>query len=303
MAENKKHKKDKDRRNKQSFGEKLFSRLGKNYRTKQKEKKKNERRQTKADKKQHAAKTKNVTVTAPKTATLKDYYTVTDVVHYERQVIRNVNDEKRKHLVTEKLRLCSVRFDFTTMFEDHINQQEAQKLSDKKKMDGINPALIQQHSNRIQRTFSQQERHVRDQLTIGIDKKRQMLVEIVEFISTQKWWDEDILRELIHCVTSNLFRTLPLRSTRKSVKGDEEEEPFLDPEWLHLQLVYELCLRFLISNDIDKKVYGLSLQSRGILPSQWTPRIFAECLFSRHLYTLKMGLSILKYMKFVDFDF
>ena len=89
-----------------------------------------------------------------------------------------------------------------------------------------------------------------------IDKKRQMLVEIVEFISTQKWWDEDILRELIHCVTSNLFRTLPLRSTRKSVKGDEEEEPFLDPEWLHLQLVYELCLRFLISNDIDKKVYG-----------------------------------------------
>lgn len=251
MADNKKHKsKDKDRRNKQSFGEKLFSRLGKKYN--QNRNKKNESKKAKADKKQQA---KTITVTAPKSTVLKEWYTVTDVIQYEKQVIRNVNDEKRKHLVTEKLRLCSVRFDFTTMFEEHMEQQqESQKLSDKKKMDGISPALIHSHSNRMQRTLSMQERHVRDQMTTGIDKKRQMLVEIVEFISTQKWWDEDILRELIHCVTANLFRTLPLRSTRKSVKGDEEEEPFLDPEWLHLQLVYELCLRFLISNDIDKKV-------------------------------------------------
>eukprot|EP01084_Bolivina_argentea_P127098 224853_1 len=102
--------------------------------------------------------------------------------------------------------------------------------------------------------LTEKEIEMRQQLTIGIDKKRQMLVEIVEFISTQKWWDEDILRELISCVTKNLFRTLPLGSKRKFVKGDEEEEPFLDPQWLHLQLVYELCLRFLISNDIDKKI-------------------------------------------------
>lgn len=253
----------KDRKNKQSFGEKIFSKLGRRYQDKQEKKKQN-----KADKNKHGPKkaTKNVTVTAPKSKVLKEFYTVTDVIRYESKVIRNVNDEKRKHLVTEKLRLCSVRFDFTTMFEEHIqSQNEAQKLSDKKKMDGINPALIATHSNRIQRTLSQQERHVRDQITIGIDKKRQMLVEIVEFISTQKWWDEDILRELIHCVTANLFRTLPLRSTRKSVKGDEEEEAFLDPEWLHLQLVYELCLRFLISNDIDKKVMQKYLHGAFVL--------------------------------------
>jgi len=48
-------------------------------------------------------------------------------------------------------------------------------------------------------------------------------------------------------------------------KGDEDEEPFLDPEYLHLQLVYELCLRFLISNDIDKKVMQKHLHGKFVL--------------------------------------
>ena len=88
----------------------------------------------------------------------------------------------------------------------------------------------------------------------GIERKIQMLVEVVEYISNSKWWDEEVLKELIECMNYNLFRTLPNVVPRKSVKGDEEEEPFADPNWRHLQLVYELCLRFLISNEIDKKV-------------------------------------------------
>jgi len=265
MAESKKHKSKNKHKNKQSFTQKLFSKLGQGYNKKQK-KPKHERNETNGSQQIHG---KTITVTSPESTVLKEVYTVQDVVNYQKQMIRNINDEKRKHLVTEKLRLCSVRFDFTTMFEQHMEQQqqlEAQKLSDKKKMDGIDiPKLRQQQSNRIQRTLSQQERHVRDQMTIGIDKKRQMLVEIVEFISTQKWWDEDILKELIHCVASNLFRTLPLRHSKKNIKGDEDEEIFMDPEWLHLQLVYELCLRFLISNDIDKKVMQKHLHGKFVL--------------------------------------
>ena len=192
---------------------------------------------------------------------MKEIYTIDDVINYRSQAIRNVNDDKRKHLVTEKLRLCSVRFDFSAILDDYKSNQNGfnkekngNKKHDKTKMDGIDPHLIQNGLKRSN-TFSKEEMERKQQLTVGIDKKRQMLVEIVEFISTQKWWDEDILKELIACVQANLFRTLPLGSKRKFVKGDEEEEPFLDPQWLHLQLVYELCLRFLISNDIDKKVY------------------------------------------------
>eukprot|EP01083_Nonionella_stella_P220793 789578_1 len=146
---------------------------------------------------------------------------------------------------------------------DHTtsNTNAQQLQSDKRKMDGI----VLSSGMRPSRILSKKEMDRRKELTIGIDKKRQMLVEIVEFISTQKWWDEDILKELIDCVTSNLFRTLPLGSKRKFVKGDEEEEPFLDPQWLHLQLVYELCLRFLISNDIDKKVMQKYLHGSFVL--------------------------------------
>merc|ERR1712228_694153 len=104
-----------------------------------------------------------------------------------------------------------------------------------------------------------------NKLQLALIKKRQMLVEVIELISTSKWWNEHILKELIDCVTANLFRTLPLGSKRKFVKGDEEEEPFLDPQWLHLQLVYELCLRFLISNDIDKKVMQRYLDGKFVL--------------------------------------
>merc|ERR1712218_194913 len=174
----------------------------------------------------------------------------------------SVNDNKRKLLVTEKLRLCSVCFDFSAIEQNNSNQLPINSKMDGIEMDKIN-RQINENTNKKQLTKDEIEH--KKQLTIGIDKKRQMLVEIVEFISTQKWWNEDILNELIKCVRSNLFRTLPLGSKKKFVKGDEEEEPFLDPQWLHLQLVYELCLRFLISNDIDKKVMQKYLHGSFVL--------------------------------------
>ena len=41
----------------------------------------------------------------------------------------------------------------------------------------------------------------------------------------------------------NLFRSLPTRSLpSESGEGDDEEEMFVDPEWPHLFVVYELLL-------------------------------------------------------------
>eukprot|EP01084_Bolivina_argentea_P195522 335389_1 len=261
---------EKKRNKNKSFGEKLFSRFAKKKNKDKKDKDGNKYKKNgktkKYDKKHHSKYDKKpnkiIDVTPAEPKDLKDIYNISDVINYRSQVIRSVNDDKRQTLVTEKLRLCCVCFDFNAIEQNNNNQQPINS-----KMDGIEIDKINQ--NKIENSYKKQltkdEIEHKKQLTIGIDKKRQMLVEIVEFISTQKWWNEDILNELIKCVRSNLFRTLPLGSKKKFVKGDEEEEPFLDPQWLHLQLVYELCLRFLISNDIDKKVMQKYLHGSFVL--------------------------------------
>lgn len=51
-------------------------------------------------------------------------------------------------------------------------------------------------------------------------------------------------------VEKNLFRPLPPPSNPSGSEFDpDEDEPVLEPAWPHLQLVYELFLRFLESKD------------------------------------------------------
>ena len=40
----------------------------------------------------------------------------------------------------------------------------------------------------------------------------------------------------------NLFRSLP-KPVVKATDPEEEEQPFMDPQWTHLVLIYELLLR------------------------------------------------------------
>jgi serine/threonine-protein phosphatase 2A regulatory subunit B' len=53
----------------------------------------------------------------------------------------------------------------------------------------------------------------------------------------------------------NLFRVFPpnYRSGLSGSEGDEDE-PMFDPAWCHLQLVYELLLKFIGSNSLDTKI-------------------------------------------------
>merc|ERR1719426_32011 len=54
-------------------------------------------------------------------------------------------------------------------------------------------------------------------------------------------------------VSANIFRALP--PTRKiGGGGEDEDEPFLERAWPHLQIVYEFFLRFVVSNDVDPKI-------------------------------------------------
>ncbi|GAU20335.1 hypothetical protein TSUD_338160 [Trifolium subterraneum] len=88
--------------------------------------------------------------------------------------------------------------------------------------------------------------------------KRQSLMELVEFIQSGSSKINEICQEeMIKMVSVNIFRCLPPafhENTGQDATDPEEEEPCLEPAWPHLQLVYELLLRYVVSSDTDTKV-------------------------------------------------
>lgn len=88
--------------------------------------------------------------------------------------------------------------------------------------------------------------------------KRQTLLELVDFVaSSNVKFTESIMQEFVKMVSSNLFRELtPQPRDCKIVESYdlEEEEPCMDPAWPHLQIVYELLLRFIASPEADAKI-------------------------------------------------
>lgn len=83
----------------------------------------------------------------------------------------------------------------------------------------------------------------------NIQIKKDILLELHECIGTVnvvKSFQESTLQELVSMVERNIFRPLP-----ESVPDfdPEEDDPILDPAWMHLQLMYFLFLCFI--NIID----------------------------------------------------
>jgi serine/threonine-protein phosphatase 2A regulatory subunit B' len=87
--------------------------------------------------------------------------------------------------------------------------------------------------------------------------KRQNLVELADYIgSASGKFSEASMQEITRMVSANLFRTLSTPPRENKVDGFDvdEEEPVMDPAWLHLQIVYELFLRFIQSPETDAKL-------------------------------------------------
>ncbi|KAI4378713.1 hypothetical protein MLD38_016153 [Melastoma candidum] len=105
----------------------------------------------------------------------------------------------------------------------------------------------------IQLDFSDQLKSVREK-----EIKRQALMELVDFIQSGSGKiTEQCQEEMIKMIGTNVFRSLPPaahENTGQEVTDPEEDEPYLDPFWPHLQLVYELLLRYVVSSDTDTKV-------------------------------------------------
>ena len=104
---------------------------------------------------------------------------------------------------------------------------------------------------------------------LGKEMKRQILLELVDHVTTNKgWFSETILQEILYMVSSNLFRALapsPLNISGQAIMDIDEDEPTLDCSWPHLQIVYEFLLRFIVSTEPDPKLLKRHLNGPFIL--------------------------------------
>ncbi|GLE05024.1 hypothetical protein PINS_up014008 [Pythium insidiosum] len=133
----------------------------------------------------------------------------------ELPALEDVPPNERMRLFRHKLKLCCVLYDFTDL-RKHAREKEA---------------------------------------------KRNALLQIVEYISAGKVaWDPSVVGELLECVSTNIFRVLgrrpappPGSAMDGKTEAPEEDEPMLEPSWPHMQLVYEILLRFVLSKEVDSK--------------------------------------------------
>lgn len=77
---------------------------------------------------------------------------------------------------------------------------------------------------------------------------------------------ESLYEDLFHMFAINIFRSLPPSSNQNVPEFDpEEDEPPLEPSWPHLQLVYNLLIRFLDSPHFDTNRAKLYINNKFVL--------------------------------------
>ncbi|TMW62377.1 hypothetical protein Poli38472_009870 [Pythium oligandrum] len=132
----------------------------------------------------------------------------------ELPAIEDVPPAERMYLFRQKLKLCCTLYDFTDV-RKQVREKEA---------------------------------------------KRNALLQIVEYISAGKVvWDATVVTDLLECVSANIFRFLGRKPSPVLINAEgkaevpDEDEPMLEPSWAHMQLVYEILLRFVLSKEVDSK--------------------------------------------------
>ncbi|CAL9114555.1 unnamed protein product [Musa acuminata var. zebrina] len=88
------------------------------------------------------------------------------------------------------------------------------------------------------------------------DMKRQALLGLIDYVDAgASRFTEPMISACCKMFAVNLFRAFP-PNTRSCTGGgeNEEEEPIFDPAWCHLQLVYDLLLKFVESSSLDAKI-------------------------------------------------
>jgi len=117
-------------------------------------------------------------------------------------------------LFIQKLRLCSILFDWT----DDANGS--------------------QKDNRAKEVKRQQLLE---------------LVEYIGSAKNKNIFTEQALVGILAMVSANLFRALPPAASPDG-GGEDDDEPVFEASWPHLQIVYEFFLRCIVSSDVDVKM-------------------------------------------------
>jgi serine/threonine-protein phosphatase 2A regulatory subunit B' len=75
-------------------------------------------------------------------------------------------------------------------------------------------------------------------------------------------FNESILKEAVKLVETNIFRTFTNKATKKTSSVDpDEDEPHLEEAWPHLQLTYELLLKFVMTTLIPTNTIAQSISN------------------------------------------
>ncbi|XP_056174794.1 serine/threonine protein phosphatase 2A 57 kDa regulatory subunit B' kappa isoform isoform X2 [Syzygium oleosum] len=95
--------------------------------------------------------------------------------------------------------------------------------------------------------------------TMEKDVKRQILIEILEFVASGSVrFAEPAVLAMCRMCAINLFRVFPpsyrSHSTGSGGENDNHDDPKFDPAWSHLQVVYDILLKFITSSCLDIKV-------------------------------------------------
>ncbi|ETO08611.1 hypothetical protein RFI_28772, partial [Reticulomyxa filosa] len=155
--------------------------------------------------------------------------------------------EKKRELFIKKLQLCSIIFDFRNdvsfvlfFLLTYICVDCSCLITQNKKKDKTQ--------------------------TRAREQKREILVELIDHLSTSRTWvSDESLKAIIHMINCNLFRPLPPSLYGEDGFDPEEDEPTHDPSWVHLQFVYEFLLRFIVSNNADAKLLKKYIDRKFLL--------------------------------------
>ncbi|GMI88624.1 hypothetical protein like AT5G25510 [Hibiscus trionum] len=93
--------------------------------------------------------------------------------------------------------------------------------------------------------------------SIEKDVKRQILLELLDFVASGSIrFSEPAILAMCRMCSTNLFRVFPpnYRSIASSSGEHDEDDPVFCSAWPHLQIIYDLLLKFITSSCLDAKV-------------------------------------------------
>ncbi|TNV79992.1 hypothetical protein FGO68_gene16483 [Halteria grandinella] len=99
------------------------------------------------------------------------------------------------------------------------------------------------------------------------EQKKETMIDLIDTLddvgNAQAYlFNEAILKEAIKLVEANIFRTFTNKATKKSSSVDpDEDEPHLEEAWPHLQLIYELLLKFVMTTLLPTSTIAQSISN------------------------------------------